>query len=172
MLVFLKMSPKKCRKRLRKESSNCTSGHNTNSDNSFSETEFMSLDEGGKLNVIFKMLMNMKTDISDLNDALAEIESLKSLVKQVQEENSSLKNELLSLKQVQCKNALVFNGLAAVENVHDTELIKKVGNLLNVPLTDLDIQDCYRYKVSQRPSNTVVVKLWSKTRRDEMLKSR
>lgn len=119
-------------------------------------------------------LKNQENYAKKLEETLNRLEEVKRDNLMLQKENKELKIRIEDLEQYSRINMLEIHGIPVQPQDNPAELIKKVGNALDVNLQDCDIDACHRintHPTSQLPS-PIVVKFCRRSTKEELLHRR
>lgn len=117
---------------------------------------------------------DIRADLRALKDGLAEIKELKEMMQTVLKENQALKAEnsklsrrIEELEQYQRLNNLEIKGVPL--DGEPITMLKKIGSLAKVELTDADIDACHRVPTARHDQSNIIVRFVQRTKRNDLL---
>lgn len=109
----------------------------------------------------------VKTIGQDIRELRREVKELTQINQQLRAENKKLEIRIEELEQYQRANNLEIKGVPLEGDPY--ELVKKLGEVLNEPVMESDIDICHRVPTSESNKKNIVVRFVHRTKRNALL---
>lgn len=103
----------------------------------------------------------------EMKDLRQEIQKLTTRNEELTAENRRLSEKIEELEQYQRSNNLEIKGVPEEGDAYD--IVQRIGNLVNEPITESDIDVCHRVPTFRPSDKNIIVRFVQRTKRDRIL---